>query len=83
MSSLHLDSHAKDKLLRLVKERYDAETDILTIVSERCPLRKQNLDYAMYLLNVLVSESWVLQYKMIACANKAVIDTSSGMLLEK
>ena len=78
LSSLPLNSHAKDKLLRLVKERYDAETDILTIVSERCPLRKQNLDYAMYLLNVLVSESWVLyDAKIIACANKAVIDTSS------
>ncbi|EFX66309.1 hypothetical protein DAPPUDRAFT_302746 [Daphnia pulex] len=58
LSSLKLDSHAKDKLLRLVKERYNPETDVLTIVSERCPLRKQNLDYAMYLLNVLISESW-------------------------
>nr|SVE78974.1 EOG090X09BG [Daphnia lumholtzi] len=58
LSALHLNSHAKDKLLRLVKERYDPVTDILTIVAERCPLRKQNIDYAMYLLNVLVSESW-------------------------
>nr|CAG4647206.1 EOG090X09BG [Megafenestra aurita]SVE92503.1 EOG090X09BG [Megafenestra aurita] len=57
LSSLNLDSHAKDKLLRLVKERYNPATDTLTIVSERCPLRKQNYDYAMYLLNVLVSES--------------------------
>lgn len=59
LSTLHLNSHAKDKLLRLVKERYDPVNDILTIVSERCPLRKQNIDYAIYLLNVLVSESWV------------------------
>ncbi|EFX82761.1 hypothetical protein DAPPUDRAFT_240975 [Daphnia pulex] len=58
LSSLKLDNHAKDKLLRLVKERYNPEFDVLTIVSERCPLRKQNVDYAMYLLNVLVSESW-------------------------
>lgn len=58
LSTLHLNSHAKDKLLRLVKERYDPVNDILTIVSERCPLRKQNIDYAIYLLNVLVSESW-------------------------
>nr|SVE91877.1 EOG090X09BG [Daphnia sinensis] len=58
LSTLNLNSHAKDKLLRLVKERYDPVTDILTLVAERCPLRKQNIDYAMYLLNVLVSESW-------------------------
>ena len=63
---------------------------MLTIVSERCPLRKQNLDYAMYLLNVLVSESRVrpnnfakqqLHIVCVLCANRAefipVIDTSS------
>lgn len=54
-----MNEHSKDKLLRLVKDRYDPKTGVLTIVAERCPLRKQNLDYAMYLLNVLVSESWV------------------------
>nr|CAG4646402.1 EOG090X09BG [Macrothrix elegans] len=58
LSSLPLNEHAKDKLLRLVKERYDLETDILTIVADRCPLRRQNQDYAEYLLTVLVSESW-------------------------
>nr|CAG4641847.1 EOG090X09BG [Eurycercus lamellatus] len=58
LKSLPLDEHAKDKLLRLVKERYNKETDTLTIVAERCPLRKQNFEYAFYLLNVLVSESW-------------------------
>ncbi|XP_046446289.1 28S ribosomal protein S35, mitochondrial-like [Daphnia pulex] len=58
LSSLKLDNHAKDKLLRLVKERYNLETDVLTIISERCLLRMQNVNYAMYLLNVFVSESW-------------------------
>ncbi|XP_046635687.1 28S ribosomal protein S35, mitochondrial-like [Daphnia pulicaria] len=58
LRSLKLDNHAKDKLLRLVKERYNPETDVLTIVSERCPLIKPNVDYPMYLQNVLVSESW-------------------------
>nr|CAG4649490.1 EOG090X09BG [Scapholeberis mucronata]SVE93732.1 EOG090X09BG [Scapholeberis mucronata] len=57
VKSLNLDEHAKDKLLRLVKERYDTKTDVLTIVADRCPLRQQNVDYAMYLLKVLVSES--------------------------
>nr|CAG4637908.1 EOG090X09BG [Chydorus sphaericus] len=58
LDALPLNEHSKDKLLRLVKDRYDPKTGILTIVAERCPLRKQNLDYAIYLLNVLVSESW-------------------------
>lgn len=57
LSCLHLDNHAQDKLKRLVKERYDPSTDILTIVADRCPLKKQNVDYATYLLNVLVSEA--------------------------
>nr|CAG4638578.1 EOG090X09BG [Cyclestheria hislopi] len=58
LDSLPLDDHAKDKLLRLVKERYNKDTKILSLIAERCPLRKQNKDYAIYLLNVLVSESW-------------------------
>jgi len=57
LSSLPLDEHAQDKLKRLVKERYNPSTGILTIVADRCPLKKQNIDYALYLLNVLVSES--------------------------
>jgi len=60
LESLQLDEHAKDKLLRLVKERYDPSTDVLTIVADRCPLRKQNMEYANYLLTVLVTESKVL-----------------------
>ncbi len=82
LSSLKLDNHAKDKLLRLVKERYNLETDVLTIVSERCPLRMQNVNYAMYLLNVLVSESWVrpnvlLSKQQLRAGRILVIDTSS------
>lgn len=59
MSSLNLDSHAKDKLLRLVQNRYNSETDVLTLNADRCPMKHQNKDYAMYLLHVLVSESKV------------------------
>ncbi|XP_041354249.1 28S ribosomal protein S35, mitochondrial-like [Gigantopelta aegis] len=58
LSSLGLDYHARDKLLRLVGDRYNANSDELTITSDRCPLKKQNYDYAMYLLTVLVHESW-------------------------
>jgi hypothetical protein len=82
LRSLKLDNHAKDKLLRLVKERYNPETDVLTIVSERCPLIKPNVDYPMYLQNVLVSESWVspnvlLSKQQLRAGKSLVIDTSS------
>ncbi|GAB0091735.1 mitochondrial ribosomal protein S35 [Sergentomyia squamirostris] len=59
LSRLPLDEHARDKLLRLVGDRYDPVTDVLTIVTDRCPLRKQNYDYAMYLVTAVFHESWV------------------------
>lgn len=57
LATLQLDEHAKDKFLRLVKERYNADTDEVTIVTDRCPLKKQNYDYAFYLLTALCHES--------------------------
>ncbi|KAK9876773.1 hypothetical protein WA026_015010 [Henosepilachna vigintioctopunctata] len=61
LSSLKLDKHAKDKFLRLVGERYDENTDIVTITTDRCPTRKQNYDYAMYLVTALYHESWIVE----------------------
>ncbi|XP_054974531.1 28S ribosomal protein S35, mitochondrial isoform X1 [Sorex araneus] len=58
LSSLNLDDHAKKKLIRLVGERYCESTDVLTLRTDRCPLKRQNYDYAMYLLTVLYHESW-------------------------
>ncbi|KAL1481978.1 hypothetical protein MTO96_034081 [Rhipicephalus appendiculatus] len=58
LSDLELDYHARDKLLRLVGDRYDPATDVLTIVTDRCPLKKQNYDYAHYLLTAVYHESW-------------------------
>ncbi|XP_029378819.1 small ribosomal subunit protein mS35 isoform X1 [Echeneis naucrates] len=58
LSSLNLDEHARKKMIKLVGERYCKKTDVLTIISDRCPLRQQNYDYAMYLLTVLYHESW-------------------------
>lgn len=57
VKSLGFDEHARDKFLRLVKDRYDTETDEVTIVTDRCPSREQNYDYAMYLLTALCHES--------------------------
>lgn len=58
LSDLALDKHSRDKFLRLVGDRYDEETDTLTIVTDRCPMRKQNQEYAEYLLAALFHESW-------------------------
>lgn len=58
LSILNLDKHARDKFIRLVGERYDKETDLVTITADRCPVRKQNLDYVNYLLTASYHESW-------------------------
>ncbi|KAG7521660.1 hypothetical protein JOB18_003872 [Solea senegalensis] len=61
LSSLNLDDHARKKIVKLVGERYCKRTDMLTITTNSCPLRKQNYDYAMYLLTVLYHESWKIE----------------------
>ncbi|ELT90129.1 hypothetical protein CAPTEDRAFT_184915 [Capitella teleta] len=58
LSSLDLDSHAKDKFIRLVGDRYNADTGELTLELDRCPMKKQNHDYGIYLLSALFKESW-------------------------
>uniref|UniRef100_A0A3P8XTZ2 Small ribosomal subunit protein mS35 mitochondrial conserved domain-containing protein n=1 Tax=Esox lucius TaxID=8010 RepID=A0A3P8XTZ2_ESOLU len=58
LSSLNLDDHAGKKMVKLLGERYCKETDIITIITDSCPVRQQNYDYAMYLLTVLYHESW-------------------------
>lgn len=58
LSSLHLNTHARDKFIRLVGNRYNPRTDEVTIVADRCPIRKQNLDYAKYLLTAVYHISW-------------------------
>lgn len=61
LSSLPLDQHARDKFLRLVEDRHDTETDYVTIVVDRCPLKQQNLDYAQYLMAALFHESFIFE----------------------
>lgn len=66
LARLNLDKHAKDKFLRLVGTRYNTETDELTIDTNRCPMKKQNYDYAIYLLTGnMISTTWYLRYNMI------------------
>ena len=58
ISSLLLDPIYKDKFLRLVGlDRYDTETDTVTITADRCPYRLQNKEYCEYLLKALYYES--------------------------
>ncbi|KAK0410922.1 hypothetical protein QR680_005395 [Steinernema hermaphroditum] len=57
LADLKLDEKSREKFIRLVGSRYDEESDVLTIVTDRCHTRKQNRDYAMYLLTVLFRES--------------------------
>lgn len=56
-----MDKHSRDKMLRLVGERYNADVDELTLVTDRCPLRRQNYEYAQYLLAAVFHESWVTE----------------------
>jgi len=55
---LSLDTHARDKLIRLVGERYQEDSGEITLVADRCPYRGQNEDYCKYLLTALFHESW-------------------------
>ncbi|CAB3240947.1 unnamed protein product [Arctia plantaginis] len=58
LSTLDLDKHARDKFIRLVGDRYDSSTDLVTITADRCPMRAQNLDYVNYLLTACYHEAW-------------------------
>ena len=59
LERLDLDEHARDKIIRLLGDRYDEETGEVTLTADCCPVRKQNTDYVKYLLTALYFESWV------------------------
>nr|XP_026492414.1 28S ribosomal protein S35, mitochondrial-like [Vanessa tameamea]XP_026492415.1 28S ribosomal protein S35, mitochondrial-like [Vanessa tameamea] len=61
LSNLKLDSRARDKFLRLVGDKYDEKTDLVTLTADRCPVRKQNMDYVNYLLTACYHESWTVE----------------------
>ncbi|XP_043938652.1 28S ribosomal protein S35, mitochondrial isoform X2 [Protopterus annectens] len=70
LSRLNMDDHARKKFIKLVGERYCKDTDTLTITTDRCPLRRQNYDYALYLLTVLYHESWVAFHQFFQSINQ-------------
>ncbi|KAK3579217.1 hypothetical protein CHS0354_022763 [Potamilus streckersoni] len=61
LSDLDLDYHARDKFIRLVGPRYNKNTDEVTLTADRCPLKKQNYDFIIYLLTALYHESWTVE----------------------
>ncbi|XP_039265486.2 small ribosomal subunit protein mS35-like [Styela clava] len=61
LCNLVLDQHARLKLQKLAGPRYNKNTDILSIKSIRCPVRKQNREYLDYLLTVLYYEAWKIE----------------------
>jgi len=61
LKDLELDDHARTKLIRLVGHRYNSNNDELTIITDSCPTRKQNKDYAYYLLTALYHEAWKIE----------------------
>jgi len=61
VDSLPLDTHARDKMIRLVGDRYNEEMGEMTLTADRCPYRGQNEDYCKYLLTALLHESWRLE----------------------
>ncbi|KAI1278735.1 28S ribosomal protein S35, mitochondrial [Halotydeus destructor] len=62
MDVLELDYHSKDKLKRLLNSngmnRYDADSGLITVTADRCPLKRQNYDYLHYLLTAVYFEAW-------------------------
>lgn len=61
LATLNLNSRARDKFLRLVGERYNSENDEFTLVVDRCPLKKQNYDYGVYLMTALYHECQITE----------------------
>lgn len=57
LNDLMLSEHAKNKMIQLAGYRYNHDKKTIRLVGKRCPTRKQNLDYVMYLLKVLYLES--------------------------
>ncbi|XP_011563742.2 28S ribosomal protein S35, mitochondrial [Plutella xylostella] len=58
LTDLKLDKHARDKFLRIIGDRYDETTGLVTITADRCPAKKQNYDYVNYLLTACYFESF-------------------------
>ena len=59
LSALKLDYHGRDKIKRLLGEKFNPKTKVISISSQRCPTRQQNFDYIQYLLAAVYTEATV------------------------
>ncbi|XP_064397999.1 small ribosomal subunit protein mS35-like [Halichondria panicea] len=57
LSDLMLTDHARNKMILLAGHCYNPDSSTIRLVGKRCPTRKQNQEYVMYLLKVLYLES--------------------------
>lgn len=64
LEDLKLDQHASDKMIRLLRHRFNPSTGLITIRADSCPLRKQNYEYAQYLLTALYFEAKVSRFNL-------------------
>jgi len=79
VDSLALDSHARDKMIRLVGDRFNQETGEITVTADRCPYRGQNEDYCKYLFTALFHESWTVEdWEVKEVEDKEVFITEEG-----
>ena len=46
-------------MIKLASHRYNKKDDVVTLIGDRCPVRKQNKEYVEYIMKVLVIESMV------------------------
>lgn len=54
---LKLSERSRKKFIKLCEHRYNEKSHILTLVADRCPYRRQNEEYANYLLTTLYYEA--------------------------
>ena len=63
--------------------RFNHETDEVTITTDRCPYRGQNLDYAQYLVTALFHESWKIEpWEQKEHMDKEEFETEEGEMDE-
>eukprot|EP00800_Vazella_pourtalesii_P001857 TRINITY_DN11732_c0_g2_i1.p1 TRINITY_DN11732_c0_g2~~TRINITY_DN11732_c0_g2_i1.p1 ORF type:complete len:253 (+),score=39.14 TRINITY_DN11732_c0_g2_i1:220-978(+) len=57
IDSLQLAPRPREKMLELLGDKYDVDTNVIKLESRRCPTKTQNKEYLYYLLKVLYFEA--------------------------
>ena len=60
LKDLVLDDHARKKLIELVEDRYDSETDELTIVADRYSWNQKNTLTLQHVLHCINNDLYLL-----------------------